>query len=104
MYKQSGDDESNLSDTDTIEQEPEPDLEDEEVADIDINGETSTQEHDKSDTVCKLPTSADLSKLTFLKEITDKFSYKRIVGKDGMYKPGSHKVFVYKVCMVLSLT
>jgi hypothetical protein len=108
IYTQSGDEESDLSDTDTIEseQEPEPTVgfppSDEELANLDTNGETSTQKHDKPDTLSKLPGSADLSKLKVLENITDEFSHKRIVGKDGTFT-GSHKAFVYKVRTALSL-
>jgi hypothetical protein len=110
IYTQPRYEESNLSDTYTIEHEAEPDSttefppSDEELVDLDTNGETSTQEDNKPDTVSKLPASSELSKLIFLEKITDNFSHKRIVGKDGTYTRGSHKVFVYKVRMVLSLS
>uniref|UniRef100_A0ACD5TYA5 Uncharacterized protein n=1 Tax=Avena sativa TaxID=4498 RepID=A0ACD5TYA5_AVESA len=99
VWLQSGDEES---DTDNIEQDPEstaelpPSDDEEELTDLDTTAETSTQEDDEPDTVRQLPASADLSKLKFLEEITDHFSHKRIVGKDGTYIDGSHKVFVYK--------
>jgi hypothetical protein len=105
------DEESDLSDSDTDTVEPEQDQpqpiveippSNEELADLDTNGETSTQEHDKPETLSKLPGSADLSKLEVLENITEDFSHTRIVGKDGTFR-GSHKAFVYKVRRALSL-
>ncbi|XBJ14515.1 hypothetical protein VPH35_006553 [Triticum aestivum] len=94
---QSGDEESDLSDTEALETETTAEFlpSDEEPASADTTGETSTEEPDKADLVSKLPVSVDLSDLTVLEEITDDFSHERIVGKDGTFR-GSHKAFVYK--------
>lgn len=62
----------------------------------------STHEPDKPDLVSKLPSLVDLSDLKVLEKITDDFSHERIVGKDGTFKEGSHKAFVYKVRMIVS--
>uniref|UniRef100_A0ACD5ZLC8 Uncharacterized protein n=1 Tax=Avena sativa TaxID=4498 RepID=A0ACD5ZLC8_AVESA len=98
---QSGDEELNLLDTVTIEQEQ--DLESiakfypsyQELADLNMNGEMITQEHDQSDLVSELPTSADLAKLKFLEKITDGFSHEKLVGNDGTFED-FRKAFVYK--------
>ncbi|KAM3406613.1 hypothetical protein ACQJBY_000596 [Aegilops geniculata] len=94
---QSGDEESDLSDTEALETETTSEFlpSDEEPASADKTGETSTQEPDKPDLVSKLPASVDLSDLKVLEKITDDFSHERIVGKDGTFK-GCHKAFVYK--------
>uniref|UniRef100_A0A452XSK1 Protein kinase domain-containing protein n=1 Tax=Aegilops tauschii subsp. strangulata TaxID=200361 RepID=A0A452XSK1_AEGTS len=94
---QSGDEESDSSDTEALEIETTTEFfpSDEEPASADTTGETSTQEPDKPDLVSKLPALVDLSDLKVLEKITDNFSHKRIVGKDGTFK-GSHKAFVYK--------
>nr|BAJ93759.1 predicted protein [Hordeum vulgare subsp. vulgare] len=93
---QSGDEESDSSDTDALETETtEHAPSDEEPASANTNGETSTHEPDKPDLVNNLPVSVDISDLKVLEKITDNFSHERIVGKDGTFK-GSHKAFVYK--------
>uniref|UniRef100_A0A452XSI7 Protein kinase domain-containing protein n=4 Tax=Aegilops tauschii subsp. strangulata TaxID=200361 RepID=A0A452XSI7_AEGTS len=94
---QSGDEESDLSDTEALETETTSEFlpSDEEPASVGKTGETSTQEPDKPDLVSKLPASVDLSDLKVLEKITDDFSHERIVGKDGTFK-GCHKAFVYK--------
>ncbi|XP_044385242.1 receptor like protein kinase S.2 isoform X2 [Triticum aestivum] len=94
---QSGDEESDLSDTEASKTETTAEflLSDEEPASADTTGETSTQEPDKPDLVIELPASVDLSDLKVLEKITDDFSHERIVGKDGTFR-GSHKAFVYK--------
>ncbi|XP_045087828.1 uncharacterized protein [Aegilops tauschii subsp. strangulata] len=98
---QSGDEESDLSDTEALETETTSEFlpSDEEPASVGKTGETSTQEPDKPDLVSKLPASVDLSDLKVLEKITDDFSHERIVGKDGTFK-GCHKAFVYKVHIV----
>nr|WDS82730.1 Rwt4 [Triticum aestivum] len=94
---QSGDEESDLSDTEALETETTSEFlpSDEEPASVGKTGETSTQEPDKPDLISKLPASVDLSDLKVLEKITDDFSHERIVGKDGTFK-GCHKAFVYK--------
>jgi len=98
---QSGDVKLDYSDMDTIEQEPEPEstsdfpTNDQELADLNTNGETSTEEHDKPDLLSGLPTSEDLAKLKFLEKITDGFSLENLVGDDGMFGD-FRKAFVYK--------
>ncbi|KAM3400217.1 hypothetical protein ACQJBY_005227 [Aegilops geniculata] len=94
---QSGDEESNSSDTDAFEAETTTEFvpSDEESASADMTGETSTQEDDMPDLLSKLSLSAELSSLDFLEKITDGFSHERIIGKDSPHAI-VHKAFVYE--------
>ncbi|VAH13413.1 unnamed protein product [Triticum turgidum subsp. durum] len=94
---QSGDEESDTSDTDAFETETTTKFvpSDEEPASADMTGETSTQEDDMPDLLSKLSLSAELSSLDFLEKITDGFSHERIVGKDSPHAV-VHKAFVYE--------
>ncbi|XP_044947039.1 receptor like protein kinase S.2-like [Hordeum vulgare subsp. vulgare] len=93
---QSGDEESDTSDTEALETETTTEILEENPDSPDMTGETCTQEPDKSELVIELPASVDLSDLKVLEKITDDFSHERIVGKDGTFKGFQHKAFVYK--------
>ncbi|XP_024311752.1 receptor like protein kinase S.2 isoform X1 [Brachypodium distachyon] len=93
---QSGDEESDSSDTDAFDEDEAPSDDfcssDEEHASTETDGGTNMQDHDKLELVTKMSaTMVELSSLDFLEKTTDNFSHERIVASGEV-----HKAFVYK--------